>query len=216
MEIPDPRPSGSVTRSILAKQPRVLLFYPQDADGITLLSQLRRIGCVVQTCWPPTTMVESHIDIIFLFMQPEIDETNYEWLRHNPPPIISVSNFETPAIIDEALRIGVMGMLSAPVRSSGLLSSLVMALTHDRKYAKSVQRINRLEERFSSFRIVEEAKAVLLRLRGFAEAEAYELLRTQAQERRVSVESVAKDLIHAAKLLNQSPGAPPRKAGRGP
>lgn len=204
MNYPNHRRAGSITRSILSKQPRVLLFCPQDADGLTLLSQLRRIGCIVEMHWPPLQEVKSDVELIFLFILPDVEETDYEWLHNNPPPIISVTSFENPTIIDEALRIGVMGMLTAPVRATGLLSALIMALSHKWQYEKNVGRIARLESKFTNFRMIEEAKTVLMRMQGIAEDEAYELLRSQAQALRIPVEDVAKELIHAGKVLSQT------------
>lgn len=214
MTYPEHRKAGSITRSILSRQPRVLLFCPQDADGLTLLSQLQRIGCNVEMHWPPLQEVRSDIDLIFLSIQPDVEETNYDWLHHNPPPVISISSFENPTIIDEALRIGVMGMLTAPIRATGLLSALIMALSHRRQRDKDAMRIMRLESKFANFRIVEDAKIILMRMQGIDESEAYELLRSQAMALRLAVEDVAKDLIHADKVLSQTVMGKASKAGK--
>jgi len=204
MNYPERRRAGSITRSILSKQPRVLLFCPQDADGLTLLNQLQRIGCIVEMHWPPLQEVPNEVDLIFLALQPDEEETDYDWLHRNPPPIISVSSFENPTIIDEALRIGVMGMLTAPIRAAGLLSALIMALSHRWQHEKNTTRITRLESKFANFRIVEEAKTILMRMQKIDENEAYELLRLQAMTQRLQVEDIARDLIHADKLMSKT------------
>ena len=212
MNYPEHRRAGSITRSILSKQPRVLLFCPQDADGLTLLGQLQRIGCMVEMHWPPLQEVREDVDLIFLSIQPDVEKTDYDWLHHNPPPIISLSSFENPTIIDEALRIGVMGMLTAPVRATGLLSTMIMALSHRWQYDKNTARITRLETKFNNFRLVEEAKSILMRMQDIDEAEAYEHLRSQSMALRLTVEDVSKDLIHADKLLSQTISRKPGKA----
>ncbi len=201
---PEHRLQNSITRSILARQLNVLLLCPQDTDGLTLLSQLGRIGCVVEMCWPPPQEIKSSVDLIFLSILPDMEEINYEWLHHCPPPIISVTSFENPIVIDEALRIGVMGMLTAPVRAAGLLSTMIMVLSHKRQYEKMAVRISRLESKFTNFRVIEEGKAIVMRMIVVNETEAYEMMRSQAQSLRQPIEDVAKNLIHANKVLSQT------------
>ncbi len=193
--------SGSITRAILARQPKVLILSPQDNDGLTVLNQLRRIGCDVEMQWPPPEEISPDIDLIFLTIVPDVREIRYEWLSENAPPIISISSFENPALMDEALRIGVMGMLTAPVRATGLLSAMVMALWHKRAYDKQTARIARLERKFVNFRIVEEGKAVLMKMQNMSDDDAYARLRSEAQSQRIPIEEVARNLIQADRLL---------------
>jgi AmiR/NasT family two-component response regulator len=193
--------SGSITRGILARQPKVLILCPQDNDGLTVLNQLRRIGCDVEMQWPPPKEISADVELIFLSIVPDVREISYEWLGDGAPPIISISSFENPALMDEALRIGVMGMLTAPVRASGLLSAMVMALSHHRTYEKQAARIAKLEKKFANFRTIEEGKAILMRMQNMSDDEAYARLRSEAQSLRMPIEEVARNLIHADRVL---------------
>lgn len=192
----------SITRSILSKALRVKVFCPEDPDGLTLSQQLERIGCAVEMRWPPPQEIDGQADLIFLFLAPEAEETGYPWLQQPHPPVISVINFENPAVVDEALRIGAMGMMVSPVRALGILSTVMMALEHAKHYEKTAERIQRLENKANSSRAIDEAKNILMAMHGISECEAYETLRTQAMNLRLQIEDVARQTIQASKLLS--------------
>lgn len=194
----------SITRSILSKPLRIKVFCPEDPDGMTLSQQLRRIGCTVELHWPPPQELVGQVDLIFLFLAPEAEETCYPWLQQAHPPVISVINFENPAVVDEALRIGAMGMMVSPVRALGVLSTVMMALEHARHYEKTDERIQRLEHRANSARAIDEAKSILIAMHGISEFDAYEMLRTQAMNLRLQIEDLARQTIQANKLLTQT------------
>lgn len=192
----------SITRSILSKALRIKVFCPEDPDGLTLSQQLERIGCAVEMRWPPPQEIDGQADLIFLFLAREAEETCYSWLQQPHPPVISIINFENPAVVDEALRIGAMGMMVSPVRALGILSTVMMALEHAKHYAQANERIQRLENRANSARSIDEAKSILIAMHGISESEAYEMLRTQAMNLRLQIEDVARQTIQASKLLS--------------
>ena len=192
----------SITRSILSKTLRIKVFCPEDPDGLALSQQLERIGCAVEMRWPPPQEIDGQADLIFLFLAPEAEETCYSWLQQPHAPVISIINFENPAVVDEALRIGAMGMMVSPVRALGILSTVMMALEHARHYEKTGERIRRLENRLNSTRAIDEAKNILMAMHDISESEAYEMLRTQAMNLRLQIEDVARQIIQASKLLS--------------
>lgn len=198
----------SLTRSILAKTPRIMVFCPKDPEGLTLSKQLQRIGCTVELCWPPAQEIDNQVDLIFLFLAPEAEETCYRWLEKDHPPIISITNFENPAVIDEALRLGVMGMMVSPIRAVGVLSAVIMALQHAKQYEKNAERVQRLENKINNVRTIEEAKKVLTNLHGISESDAYEMLRSHAMNLRSQIEDVAHQIIQASKVLSQALPSP--------
>jgi AmiR/NasT family two-component response regulator len=202
----------SITRSILSRTLRIKVFCPEDPDGLTLSQQLERIGCAVEMRWPPPQEIDGQADLIFLFHAPEAEETCYAWLQQPHPPVISIINFENPAVVDEALRIGAMGMMVSPVRALGILSTVMMALEHAKHYAQADERIQRLENRANSARSIDEAKNILIAMHGISESEAYEMLRTQAMNLRLLIDDVARQTIQASKLLSITMPAKSKKS----
>ena len=45
---------------------RIAVYHPDDADGRQLTQQLQRIGCQVQTFWPPAPTLPEGLDVVFL------------------------------------------------------------------------------------------------------------------------------------------------------
>lgn len=187
----------------------MLILFPPEADGASLLTQLKRIGCGAEICWPHPAFIDSHIDLIFIYIPPEVEPMDYGWLHENGPPIISVVNFENPTLIDEALRIGAMAILMAPIKSSGLLSTIITTLHQHSKNFRNLHRFSQLEKKVVNLKLLEEAKRILIENQKIFENEAYELIRSQAMAQRISIEDIARGIIQSekimSKILNGSP-----------
>ncbi|NDP49040.1 MAG: ANTAR domain-containing protein [Sulfuriferula multivorans] len=192
-----------ISRAILAKKPCVLVLFPPEADGASLLTQLRRIGCSGEICWPHPPFIDARIDLIFLYISPEVEPMDYGWLQENGPPIISVVNFENPTMIDEALRIGVMAILMAPIKASGLLSTIITTLHQHAKNRHNSDRFSQLEKKVISLKLLEEAKRILIEKQKIFENEAYELLRSQAMAQRIPIEDIAREIIQSERIMSK-------------
>lgn len=182
----------------------ILVLHPDDADGRELLAQLERIGCRVKALWPPHDRMEEEMpDLIFLAVRPEVIELEWTWLkRASHPPIIAVLIYENPTIIDAMLRINVSGVIASPVKSSGLLSSIVLARHLHSIEAERTKYVAKLEQRLLAQRKLDRAKAILMQTRNLSEEEAYKLMREQAMAKRVTTESIADAVINASEILN--------------
>lgn len=202
--------SHDISRAILAKKPNTLLIFPPEADGVSLLTQIRRIGCIAEICWPPPVYIDKKIDLIFLWMQPVAEPLEYEWLVESGPPIISVSNFDSPTLIDEAARIGVMNILIAPIRAAGLLSTIVITIHQAEKNSRKSHRIAQLENKILNLKTLEEAKSILIRKKNITEVEVYEMIRSQAMLQRVSVQDIAREIVQSERTLSRIIGVSPK------
>lgn len=128
---------------------------------------------------------------------------DYGWLQENGPPIISVVNFENPTMIDEALRIGVMAILMAPIKASGLLSTIITTLHQHAKNRHNSDRFSQLEKKVISLKLLEEAKRILIEKQKIFENEAYELLRSQAMAQRIPIEDIAREIIQSERIMSK-------------
>ena len=188
---------------------RVAVLHPDDTDGRQLTQQLQRIGCQVQAFWPPVPTLPEGTDVVFLAVQPEISQLEFDWTRaENPPTCIAVVNYENPTIVDTVLRLGAKAVLPSPVRSFGLLSALVIARTLNGEIQAQARRIRKLEAKLDGARCIAEAKSILMRTRNVSELEAYDLIREQAMSKRVTTEDIAAAIVNANEIL--SIGVKPR------
>ena len=99
------------------------------------------------------------------------------------------------------LRIGAQGILAKPLRTAGVLSSMVLARAAKSHTQHLQKKVSRLEQRMGSLNLIHEAKAVLIRTRQLDETQAYKLIRDQAMARRVTIEQIAKSIVDANKIL---------------
>lgn len=182
---------------------RVAVFHPKDADGEMLTGQLQRIGCHALAFWPPLEALPDTVDVVFCAVRPELAARNYAWARAElPPAIVAVIDYENPTILDAVLDLGAQAVLTTPLRSSGVLSSLLMALAVNDEVREGRKRVARLEKKLLAANQISEAKLILMRTRQVSDTEAYRLIREQAMSKRVGTEEIASAIIQADAVLN--------------
>ena len=188
---------------------RVAVFHPDDADGRQLTQQLQRIGCQVQAFWPPLPELPESLDVVFLAVRPDSIDFGYEWARgEDVPPIIAVVTYENPTIVEAVLHLGAKAVLPSPVRTFGLLSTLVVARQLDTERRAQAKRLRKLEAKLLGVRRIAEAKEILMKANGVSESRAYDLIREQAMAKRVTTEEIAAAIVNANDLLSMGSGKP--------
>ncbi|HZR03461.1 MAG TPA: ANTAR domain-containing protein [Burkholderiales bacterium] len=194
--------SGTSRRLRELRSLRVLLIHPNDHDGQELNAQLQRIGCQVKASWPPMDRIADDVDLVFFAVRPEVISHDLPWLkREDRPPLIAVVNYENPTIIEAVLRLNALGVVASPVKSFGLLTSIVLA-RHLAEAARDRNRyVIRLEQRLAGLRKIAKAKAILMNTRSLSEEEAYKMIRDQAMTKRVTTEEIADAVINANEIL---------------
>lgn len=205
MEAPNQRRTVRATPTLLKdlRTLRVLVFHPDDSDGKLLTQQLQRIGCQVQSFWPPLPALPEGVDVIFLAVRPESMEAGYDWLKgEDVPAIITVVTYENPTIVESVLRIGSRAVLPSPVRSFGLLSALVVARQVDGALKERARKVRKLESKLQGVRSIANAKNILMRTHGITDVAAYDLIREQAMSKRVTTEEIAAAIVNASEILS--------------
>lgn len=185
------------------RQLRVAVVHPDDADGRLLTQQLQRIGCQVQAIWPPQPALPEGTDVVFLAVRPDLLPLHFSWTQgEDAPTAIAVVNYENPTIVSAMLELQVQAVLPSPIRSFGLLSTLVLARRNHKESRQQQQRIAKLQTKLLGQRQVADAKAILMQTHGVGEDQAYEMIRAQAMSRRSSVEDIAQAIVHASEILS--------------
>jgi AmiR/NasT family two-component response regulator len=181
---------------------RVAVFHPRDSDGDQLIRQLLRMGCNVQAYWPPSPELPDLFEVAFLAVRPETIDADLPWTRNNSvATIIAVVNYENPTIVDAVMKLGSSAVIASPIRSSGVLSTLILARQISGQHRAMCRRIDKLEIKVASARKVSEAKAILMRTRNISEDSAYALMRDQAMAKRVGIEEIATAIVNASEIL---------------
>ncbi|CFQ47671.1 Response regulator [Yersinia frederiksenii] len=199
------RPSDSrisATALLLSRGVRCVVLHPDDDDGETLTNHLRRMGFKVQAFWPIPEQLPADTDLIFYALQSDNPEPDVSWLDHHKHALIAVIAYENPTFIDQALNMGAGSTITTPIRASGLLSAMVLALHHAQQQRQMSAQIERLEKKVLGIRQVSEAKAILMRMHSIGEEQAYEILRHQAMDKRITVEEISCALIQANDIFS--------------
>ncbi|MDO5625356.1 MAG: ANTAR domain-containing protein [Pseudomonadota bacterium] len=189
------------------RQLKIVVIHPDDADGQLLTQQLQRIGCQVQPLWPPVQSLPGDADVVFMVVRPDYlhlyRQLRTGWARGTrTPTLIAVVNYENPTIVSAVLELEAQAILPSPVRSFGLLSTLVLARKTHKQLSQQQQHIAKLQTKLLGQRHVTEAKAILMRTHQVSERQAYDLLREQAMNKRSSIEGVAAAIVQANELLS--------------
>jgi hypothetical protein len=59
---------------------KVAVIHPLDQDGEELLTQLHRIGCDVEVCWPRIDSLPSGLGLVLMAMRRETLSVDFPWL----------------------------------------------------------------------------------------------------------------------------------------
>jgi AmiR/NasT family two-component response regulator len=180
----------------------VVVFHPEDQDGQELIGQLQRIGCQVKAFWPPLDKLPDAVDLVFLAVRPEVLSIDLPWLRREAsPPVIAVVTYENPVIVEAVLKLNAYGVIASPVKSFGLLTSMVVAVNQSENAKERAKYVVRLEQRLAGQRKIAKAKAILMQSRNITEEDAYNLIRNRAMTKRVTTEEIADAVIKANEIL---------------
>lgn len=199
MSKPDKRSNSAAL--LLSRGLRCVVLHPNDEDGATLTNHLRRMGFKVQAFWPVPDELPDETDVIFYALQSDDPAPDVSWYQAKKHALITVIAYENPTFIDQALTMNAGASITTPIRASGLLSSMVFALHHARQQRLLQEKIERLEKKVLGIRQVSEAKAILMRMHNIGEEQAYEILRHQAMDKRITIEEISGSLIQANEIL---------------
>jgi two-component system, response regulator PdtaR len=180
---------------------RVLVVHPRDAEGDALLDQLKRIGCNVRGIWPPPVELPNDVDTVFHLVETAETPAFIASASEGGPTFVAIVDYENPTVLRRLLDSNAHGVINKPIRPFGILSSLVLARSM-RGYTRRLEsKVQKLEETLKARRDVDKAVKILVTLKRVSEAEAYDLIRSQATQKRLSMAEVATTIIGAQDVM---------------
>jgi two-component system, response regulator / RNA-binding antiterminator len=118
-----------------------------------------------------------------------------------PRPIVLFTEDRANATIQAALKAGVSAYIVAgmqPDRLQPILDVAVARFEQDRALRDELQSVN---ERLAERKVVERAKGILMKQKGIAEEEAFQLMRKLAMDRNRKLLDVAQQIIDVTDML---------------
>lgn len=183
----------------------ILIVHPDDRQRNELCKHLERIGCNVTIDWPFPRFITTQTDLIFVAMMQDhalFEKPQLLKKGDTRPTIIAIVDYENPTVLQTAYDIGVHAIINAPFKPFGLLANLVVARTHWHQEVKYINKIKKLENKIQNIHCVEQAILILGRNNEIDRKKAYEYIRKQAMNRRISTEDFAEKIVQADKTLN--------------
>jgi AmiR/NasT family two-component response regulator len=180
---------------------RVAVVHPRDQDGEDLVRQLQRIGCQVQMVWPPPVQLPQPLDAVFFLLDRDTKSSMPWRMADLNIAHIAIVDYENPTVLKALLDSSAHGVLVRPIRASGVLSNLVLALSMRGYESRLLAKITKLEDTLRTRREIEKATRLLMSLRNLSEDDAYQFIRKQATAKRVPMGTIAGSIINAHAML---------------
>ena len=180
---------------------KVAVIVDRDDDGERLVRELQRLRCNVHHEWPIPPQIPSQFDAIFCTLSDDLPQ-RLPWIPGEPASALVVVDPGTGALDLKLLHnCAPHAVLHYPSTGRAVQASLAVGCSHFLYEKRLRGRIDKLDESLRTMRSVERAKSLLIRLKNVSEEEAYNYLRRQAMERRVTIGAVASAIIDSYELL---------------
>ncbi|CAM2139190.1 ANTAR domain-containing response regulator [Paraburkholderia tropica] len=182
---------------------RVLVIHPPGDDRNVLDEQLRRIGCLVTVVWPFPSPLPADADVVFFLVGADVRRTGNWCAADTQATLIALSDYENPTALKMLLDTQAHGVITKPYRSTGILSTLVLARAASGYQQRLQSKIGKLEDAIKARRHIERAMRILIDVHRLSENEAYEHIRSRATRLRATIGEVATMVIDAHEAMEK-------------
>lgn len=173
---------------------RALVVQRDDPNRRALVGVLGKLGLEVEMVEPGAEWGAGHCDLVF-FDADEGEGRLPEGVNNLPLPYIALIGSEAPSRLGQVVRLECASHIVKPVRHAGVFTALLLAVNAHERWKKTQRRIDLLEQRMAGRRLVIKAVLHLMALCKIDDETAYENLRQEAMNRRVSVEQIARERL---------------------
>lgn len=109
--------------------------------------------------------------------------------------VLMLTAFGQRSLVQRAVDAGAMGYVVKPFTASDVVPAVEVALARGRQMVTLRAEVSGLEGALEARKVVDRAKALLMRNKGVSEAEAFRLIQTTAMDSRLSMREVAEQLL---------------------
>jgi AmiR/NasT family two-component response regulator len=185
---------------------RVLIVEDETLVGMTLQHQLEQLGHSVvgqaADAAEATALFRKHSpDLVLLDIRLRGGGDGLELaalLREERAcPVIVISAFSEPQLIDRAAEVGVFGYLVKPVNERALEAQIEVALKRFAERQALAGEVQQLQQALETRRLLDRAKAILIKRAGLSEDDAHRHLLQESQNRRVPLAKLCRGIIDA-------------------
>ncbi len=111
-------------------------------------------------------------------------------------PTVILTAYNQPDLIQKAGEVGAYAFLTKPVKPQDLIASIETAKARAKEMEGLNQDISDLKEKLEIRKLVEKAKGIIMKNMALEEPEAMHYLQKKSMDDRVSIKSVAEEIIN--------------------
>jgi len=199
---------GSVPASVRAKH--VLIVEDDTLVGMGIKSHVERLGHVVVgqagtvdeaiglfgSNKPDLCLVDIRLDA----GGDGIDLAS-RLMKERRCPMIIISAYSDMELIRRATDAGVFGYLVKPINGESLAAQIEVAVRRFDEQERLSSENAQLAENLATRKLVERAKAILMKRLNLSEPDAHKRLQQESQRRRIGMPEVARKIIESDDLL---------------
>ncbi len=197
----------------MATSLRILVAEDEPLSAMALQAQLEALGhVVIGPAHNGRDAVElaraNPIDLAILDVRmPLLSglEAAQELATLQDVPVILLSGYSDPDMIEEATRAPVFHYLVKPVSMADLGPAIAVAMHRFQEWKDFRGEAAELEQKIADRKLVEQAKGLLMEARGLSEGDAYKLLQKESQNRNQPMVEIARSILMADSLLREEP-----------
>ncbi|MBS3849173.1 ANTAR domain-containing response regulator [Devosia sp. BSSL-BM10] len=150
------------------------------------------------------TIADTSPDVVFIDLEnPKRDtlEHFFSLSRAIQRPIAMFVDRSESQMIEKAVEAGVSAYVVDGLKKERVKPILDMAISRFNAFAKLTRELEQARSELEDRKIIDQAKGILMKTRGLAEADAYALLRSTAMNQNRRMADIAQSLVTAAELL---------------
>jgi response regulator NasT len=115
--------------------------------------------------------------------------------REDLAPVVLLTAFSDQELIDRAKQAGVIHYVTKPWKQSDLKPAIEVALSRFQEYRAMSDKVNDLEDKLATRKVVEQAKGILMQKQGLTEHEAFRRIQKLSMNNRKSMREVAEAIL---------------------
>ena len=149
-------------------------------------------------------IIEADPEVIFIDLEnPNRDvlEQMFQVSRAVQRPVAMFVDSSDSSMIEKAVEAGVGAYIVDGLRKERVKPILDMTISRFNAFNKLREELDRARQALDERKLVDRAKAILIKGRGLTEEEAYELMRKTAMSETLRLGQVAQSIITAARFL---------------
>ena len=175
---------------------RAFLVGLDDASAAQLRVILTRLGLVVEIADLKALSAQpSSTRAVVFFDADEEPETHRTPQNCGGLASIAVIGNEAPSRLARVVSCGCDSHIVKPIRSTGVFTALVLAVNGRDRVLREQAETQALQQRLAGRRVVTKAIVALVQQMNLDDEQAYEYLRKEAMDRRISIEQMAKEYL---------------------